>query len=324
MSKSDKSEEEAEPEVAEEAPFPMRGSLVQEQTGEPCELNIYDYEHLNALNTEFIYYSTTLKAVAPTMSSVSMRAKLVPWIKKLFGPEYQACFFQDKRNKYLLYMTLRILTDDISGVFDNDPPCGALAPIEELVGEKKGPAKWENDTTWERLLEGLPPERAMMGCSIHDEDCNSVQDTENVLPSALLDLEFRYFLHLARPYAALLMIPEDKAKVAVWMQTLATIRSTACLGMKGIRNDYMQTLLGYILDLRATGPFQEFPPPGSLQPLQEAAKYYAQKHPFTDPSSREANDFLISQPTPENGAMCYVAVSGDMVETNLVSTKPED
>lgn len=81
----------------------------------------------------------------------------------------------------------------------------------------------------------------------------------------------------------------------------------------------------YLIDLRATGPFQDYPEIGcALPPLQAAAETYAQRHPFTDPNSKEANDFLVGQPIPENGAICYVAVSGDLTETNLVTTKPEE
>lgn len=304
-----------------------RGSLPPEEVDEDDELNPANYEHLDAMNSEFIYFSTTLKAIAPTLSSVDDRARIVPWIKKLFGPEYQAMFFRKKRNKYLLHLCLKILKDEIDGIFKNAPPCGAIPNVENLEPEPRAPAKWETDTTWERLIEDMSPEQSTMGCSIHEENCNEKQEQEqkHVLPSALLDLEFRYFLYLARPYAALLLIAEDKAKVASWIQTLATIRTTACIGMKGIRNDYMQNLLGYLIDLRATGPFQDYPEKGvALPPLQDAAKQYALRHPFTDPYSKDAADFLVGQPIPENGAMCYVAVSGDLTETNLVTTKPEE
>ncbi|KAK9509616.1 hypothetical protein O3M35_006885 [Rhynocoris fuscipes] len=163
-----------------------------------------------------------------------------------------------------------------------------------------------------------------MGCSVHDS-CGQDSDEEGYKPrtGTLLDQEFMYFLHMAKPYAALIPHPAGKAKVALWLQTLATIRVTSCLAMKGIRNDYMQTLLGYIHDLRVTGPFQDYPSRESpLPPLTELAKLYpnASVMGITNPGCAEADEFIASQPKPENGAFCYVAVTGNL--TNFVTTSP--
>ena len=60
----------------------------------------------------------------------------------------------------------------------------------------------------------------------------------------LMDQEFKFFMFLMRPYAALLSKPEGKVTVATWLKTLSRIGPCACLYMKGIRNDYAQALLG--------------------------------------------------------------------------------
>lgn len=46
------------------------------------------------------------------------------------------------------------MKDEIDGIFKNPPVCGALPNIEDLQPGTRVPAKWESDTTWERLLEG--------------------------------------------------------------------------------------------------------------------------------------------------------------------------
>lgn len=121
----------------------------------------------------------------------------------------------------------------------------------------------------------------------------------------------RFFLYMARPYTVLLESPAEKSRLAIWLQTLAKIRSCSCLAMKGIRNDYIQALLGYLQELRLTGPFQEFPP--LLQPLPPLAQLakLAAKGTLTDPTHPMTEEFMSSQPKPENGAFCYIAITGE-------------
>lgn len=43
----------------------------------------------------------------------------------------------------------------------------------------------------------------------------------------------------------------------------------------------------------------------------------AEAKPITDPTGPEATDFLASQPVPEEGAFCYIAITGDLVDSSL-------
>ena len=129
----------------------------------------------------------------------------------------------------------------------------------------------------------------------------------------MLDQEFRLFLYLVRPYAALLGNPEDKAKVCSWIQILCCVPRTSCVAMKGLRNDYIRSLYGCLHDLRVTFPFSEYPPSPPLPVPQTLPN----KQRFTDPTSEAANEFLKKQPVPESGAFCYLAVSGEVVSSSL-------
>uniref|UniRef100_T1H9X1 DUF4485 domain-containing protein n=1 Tax=Rhodnius prolixus TaxID=13249 RepID=T1H9X1_RHOPR len=185
---------------------------------------------MDSLNTEFIYYSTVLKDILPAMSKIEDKNALLPWVGRLYAPEYHSTALRSKRNSLNL---------------------GSSLGIQNL-----GP-------TFQDMKRKIWASR------------DAVEEGCNPRAGALLDQEFMYFLHMAKPYAALISIPAGKAKVALWLQTLATIRVTSCLAMKGIRNDYMQTLLGYIHDLRVTGPFQDYPSKDSpLPPLAELAELY--------------------------------------------------
>lgn len=76
----------------------------------------------------------------------------------------------------------------------------------------------------------------------------------------------------------------------------------------------------YLQDLRSVGPFAELPSWKSLVPLAEAAKAAAENKPITDPTGAEANEFLMNQPMPDDGAFCYIALTGDLVASNLIQS----
>ncbi|KAJ9588126.1 hypothetical protein L9F63_018484 [Diploptera punctata] len=82
------------------------------------------------LITEFIYYSAMLKLLGTALTSEANRCRVIPWIRKLFGPEYQVEMFRTKRNKYLCSLTITLLNDEVSGVFNNPPPPGALYEVK--------------------------------------------------------------------------------------------------------------------------------------------------------------------------------------------------
>ncbi|RZC37152.1 uncharacterized protein BDFB_011118, partial [Asbolus verrucosus] len=266
----------------------------------------------DALSMEFLYYGSVLKVVAPTLSNDADKQLVTPWIRKLFRPEYQTTKLKDKRNRYLSALTVNLLNDEISGVFQNRPPNDNLADLNSIQIEPSTAAEWELDKMWHETLLSLPDEFEMMQCTVHgsQEDCQQDHKLDKVL-----DQEFQFLLYLTRPYAALLP-SEDKTRTAAWLQLLSTIHGEACSSMKAIRNDYIMVLLGYLHDLRIVGPFVDYPPV-RLERLDKAAKKSAKTNPVIDPTGPEANQFLLDQPVPDDGAFCYVALTGDLVASNL-------
>ncbi|KAJ9588132.1 hypothetical protein L9F63_018490 [Diploptera punctata] len=271
------------------------------------------------LITEFIYYSAMLKCLSPALTSEADRCLVIPWIRKLFGPEYQVEKFRTKRNKYLCSLTITLLNDEVSGVFKNPPPPGALYEVEDLACENYDKAEWETDDTWDEICQNMPDSYFSCKCTIHSRgECSQEEDKSH----EMLDQEFRLFLYLVRPYAALMENPEDKAKVSSWIQLLCCVPKKCCLGMKSLRNDYMRSLYGCVHDLYVSFPFCEFAPSPPLPVPHILAKGQPPKQRFTDPTSKEANEFLKTQPIPENGAFCYLAVSGDVLSCS-VPLEPE-
>ncbi|XP_022170569.1 uncharacterized protein LOC111033920 [Myzus persicae] len=315
----------------------------------------------DSINIEFVYYTAMLKKFAPNLSKEKDKEKVIPWIRKLYAAEYATEFFKIKRNRYLFNMILSILNDEMYGVFKSIPPIGPLKSPESFTIPTIPMATWEVDNMWEEMLkdEGINPSI----CSIHDkcpeeeeeeeddEDTEEVIDTTNMsvadkdilaedgnvkkesvktkknkkaLFSSLLDWEFQYLLHIARPYAALMTTVQDKTRVAKWLQKLCGVRmDIACSQMKGVRNDYMMALLGYLYDLRLTGPFEHPPPDGPLENLGNAMEKIKADYPLTVPTQSDVNEFLSDQPKPaDGGAFCYIAISGDLQATNLIKSKP--
>jgi len=85
----------------------------------------------------------------------------------------------------------------------------------------------------------------------------------------------------------------------------------------------MMALLGYLYDLRLTGPFEHPPPDGPLDNLEKAMDKLKDSYPITVPTQNDVNEFLSDQPSPaEGGAFCYIAISGDLQATNLIKSKP--
>jgi len=314
----------------------------------------------DSINIEFVYYTAMLKKFAPNLSKEKDKEKVIPWIRKLYAAEYATEFFKVKRNRYLFNMILSILNDEMYGVFKSIPPIGPLKSPESFTIPTIPLATWEADNMWEEMLKDEDINPSI--CSIHDkcpeeeeeedgDDPEVVLDTANMsqeekdqltedanvkkdgpktnknkkeLFSSLLDWEFQYLLHIARPYAALMTTVQDKTRVAKWLQKLCGVRmDIACSQMKGVRNDYMMALLGYLHDLRLTGPFEHPPPDGPLENLGNAMEKLKADYPLTVPTQFDVNEFLSDQPKPaDGGAFCYIAISGDLQATNLIKSKP--
>lgn len=306
----------------------------------------------DSINIEFVYYTAMLKKFAPHLSKEKDKEKVIPWIRKLYAAEYATEFFKVKRNRYLFTMIISILNDEMYGVFKSNPPAGPLKSPESFAIQTMPLATWEVDNMWEDILK--EEDNITYRCTMHakcpeDNDNDEVDATDisedekklneelltkkektkinknkKAVFSSLLDWEFQYLLHIARPYAALMTTIQDKTRVAKWLQKLCGIpMDIACSKMKGVRNDYMMALLGYLYDLRLTGPFEHPPPDGPLESLEIAIDKLKDSYPLTIPTQNDVNEFLLDQPAPaEGGAFCYIAISGDLQATNLIKSKP--
>ncbi|KAK4886813.1 hypothetical protein RN001_003084 [Aquatica leii] len=270
------------------------------------------------INSEFLYYSSVLRVIAPALTGDLDRQFIIPWVRRLFRPEYHSSQLSEKRNKYLLYLTLTLLNDEAYGIFQTTPPTNALPEIDSIDHEIQPSAEWEMDQMWQETLMGLPDDFQKLSCSVH-EFAVGCEDDHGL--DIILDQEFQFFLYLARPYAAMLSNGDDRTRIAAWLQTLCTIHGRSCSSMRAIRNDYMMALLGYIHDLRVTGPFKEYPPWTTLQPLADAAKQCCDSKPITDPTGPDANEFLAALPVPQDGAFCYIAITGDLIDSSLNPTE---
>lgn len=273
----------------------------------------------DSLNSEFLYYSSVLKIIAPALSSDVDRKKILPWVRKLFSPEYHGSQFREKRNRYLVFITLTVLNDEASNIFMTRPPDGAMIEIEDIPLIGIPAAEWELDNTWNDTLNNLPEDFQTLECAVHENQ--TLCDDDHHL-DAILDQEFQYMLYLAKPYVAMLEGRFESTRGATWLQTLCTIHGEACSSMRGIRNDYMMALLGFIHDLRLAGPFADYPPWKTLPPLAEAAKKASDNKPITHPGNPDASDFISSQPIPNEGAFCYIALTGDLVTSSFGGPAP--
>lgn len=316
----------------------------------------------DSINIEFVYYTQMIKKFAPNLSTEKDKDKVVPWVRKLYAAEYATEFFKIKRNRYLFKMVLSIMNDEMYGVFKFIPPAGPLKSPESFAVPAVPLAIWEMDNMWEEMLRGEDNSASACtmhaqcpGSEVDGEDENDGDEEEvdvmdmseeekarvteelmarrerskvdrnkRTLHSVLLDWEFQYLLHVSRPYAALMDTVQEKTRVAKWLQKLCGVRrDAACAKMKGVRNDYMMALLGYLYDLRLTGPFEHPPSDGPLENLETAMERLREDYPLTVPTQDDVNEFLSDQPSPaEGGAFCYVAVSGDLQATNLIQSKP--
>ncbi|XP_076254959.1 uncharacterized protein LOC143192963 [Rhynchophorus ferrugineus] len=292
-------------------------SPVAESTGvNPAGANTVRLSTTDPLNTEFLYYSAVLKYIAPSLSHEGDRRNIIPWIRKLFRPEYQSSKLREKRNKYLSYLTTSLLLDEAVDIFREFPPDGALVDLHTIHPKPVPAAQWETDNMWQDTLQNLPDEFQLLECFVHEnpDECRKDHGLDKIL-----DQEFQLFLYLAKPYASMITGGTERTRVAAWLQILCSVHGNECCSkMKAIRNDYMMALLGYLQDLRVVGPFAEYPSWQTMKPLAEAARSAAENCPITDPTGTYANEFLSEQPMPDDGAFCYIALSGDLVSNNII------
>lgn len=155
-------------------------------------------------------------------------------------------------------------------------------------------------------------------CSVHDaEECP--QDEVQKKIGVCLDFQFTYLLTLAESYQQLL--ESEKEKTNLWLQALAKVDKDACVDMKGIRNDYMMLMVGYLVNNELKGPFEDLPT-GRLQPLTQAIATYIAKRktetknakakPPLNPVSDTVEAFMNHVPKIEEGAFAFLSLSGNL------------
>lgn len=202
-------------------------------------------------------------------------------------------------------------------------------------------AEWQNGRFWEqRQANEKSAEKAIMKsskarilakqdsnkCSIHihgpDGDCP--KDLINSKIGDCLDKQFEYLLAMAESYKELLRRDdgggEKVNRVNLWLQALSRVNKTACAHMKGIRNDYIMVLVGYLVNGELKGPFEDLPSE-NLQPLTQAiATYIAKRELKSDddkkvplnPASDTIENFMNECPHVEEGAFALLALSGNL------------
>ncbi|XP_011299792.1 uncharacterized protein [Fopius arisanus] len=274
-----------------------------------------DKSKVGALAIEFEYYGGVISNVEPALTDSGVRALAVDWKKKLFEVGYHVERLRDKRNRYLAGLTINMINDKMTGIFDTVPPDGPLPEIDELSIITSGEADWEKDSTWSEFYSAIPEVTDEISCTFHsnEEDCE-----EDASMDKQLETEFWFLLYQIRPCAAIMPCPYSKSKVIHWIYTLCRLSAKKCFKMKTLRNDYAYSLLSYVIDLKVAGPFEDSPPRRKLPPLAEIAKKIAEKYPITSPYNCQANSFMDAQPALEEGAICYVAVTGNQFDPNTL------
>lgn len=153
-------------------------------------------------------------------------------------------------------------------------------------------------------------------CSIHPNAC-PVDDVNKRIGNCL-DNQFNFLLTLAESYQQVMI--DEKEKINLWLQALARVDRDACVEMKGIRNDYVMLLVGYLINLELKGPFEELPT-GCLQPLSQAIATYLSKRknePLDqgstplNPVSDTVEAFMNKVPKIDEGAFALLSISGNM------------
>lgn len=191
--------------------------------------------------------------------------------------------------------------------------------------------EWEKAKNWEMRLQTIQ-DAAMIAlkepklktglkkpekiCTVHEDKC--VQDPFEAKVGACLDNQFRYLLFMADYHPT----AEDE-NASKWLQALAKVDKSSCTQMKGIRNDYMMLLVGYLRDRALKGPFEDLPTE-RLQPITQAVATYIAKrkndqkvqedgkvplNPFSD----TVEEFMSDVPMIEEGAFAFLSLSGNML-----------
>lgn len=226
---------------------------------------------------------------------------------------------KDLRNRYLLYLCISLSSGTLKDSIFTKPPPDTLLSINLVKRNAEiyfsTPA--ELDTIWiEQISEDMEMttklrDTAFQKCIIHKkEPCPSDPEDEQI--GTVLDHHFQFFLHLANSHVGNLAQAMHRQRAAYWLQTLCCIPKSLCAEMKGIRNDYMMLLLGYIESGLLLGPFQHFPPE-QLVSLKEAAEQMPDDG-SAYASDSQINEMLRKLPRPECGAFAFLGISADLCQ----------
>jgi Domain of unknown function (DUF4485) len=215
----------------------------------------------------------------------------------------------------------------------------AIAPLKLVKAEDvMFRAEWENAAYWTIRLQNLrDAEKALIKSSKHrvaattkkvDNKC-TVHGPNDECPKDLidnkigkcLDKQFEYLLALGEMYKEWFMYNRNKShRINLWLQALAAIDSTFCAHMKGIRNDYMMLLAGYLCHAELKGPFEDMPG-DRLHPLSQAIATYLGKRQIQsdenskvplNPASDTIESFMNNVPLIEEGAFALLSLSGNL------------
>lgn len=192
--------------------------------------------------------------------------------------------------------------------------------------------EWERENCWKIRLDAIQDaekialkdskiriqaKKVEKSCSVHDTDVCPQDDVDKKIGKCL-DNQFTYLLTLGESYQ--LLMQNEKEIINQWLQSLAKVDKTSCVQMKGIRNDYIMLLVGYLVNNELKGPFEDFPTE-RLQPLTQAIATYIAKRKLNgkpikgvplNPASDTVEDFMNHVPNIEEGAFAFLSLSGNL------------
>lgn len=270
--------------------------------------------HTDPLDDEFRYYSTIILCLLPTITNEEHRSTVVAWYVRLNGPEFEIPQLKIKRNRFLMMISMCIQCDNLPGSpFVKRPDVDNLPdPLTVEHAEPSATAAWERDKQWTEYMEDQSLLDPNVKCAIHHPNpCPA--DEINSSIGATLDRQFQFFLHLAKPLICQLPNALHRQKAAGWLQRLCSDGTGMCAITKGIRNDYMMLLVGYLSSGLLTGPFQQYAP-NTLVPLNEL-EIGEDSRPSNLPNDPTIGRMLSDLPfPPEQGAFAFLSVTADMFE----------
>lgn len=251
----------------------------------------------DSIDLEFQYYCSLFDELFCLLPNRCQQQMAIQWNRKLTEASYNAAALREKRNKYFLMLTLCLNYGELKHPFTRAPPSGPLPNITSIQNPSR------------RVPEvRVTPPQAKKPCDFHEEGGCPI-DPRNV--SKVLDEQFAFLIKIAEANVDILSDHSDRQRGRQWVKFLSSI-NTDCIDMKGVRNDYVMLLAGYVLNDELLGPFLQVPIE-KLISLHELVQIVdMQNHMVIDPSHPKAKRFLKDVPHPTEGAFCFVAVTGDL------------